>query len=196
MPQIVCDENHQWYVDGIKKPGVTRILNDMRFTDFSGVPADIMKRAQDFGTAVHTATELFDSDNLDFSSLDPALAPYIEAWDKFKRENGVEILEAEVELYSPTYNFCGKPDRLAIVRSQKTVLDIKSSEVMKPSTEIQTAGYEVLFNIPGLKRLGVQLKGDGTYKLYPYNNCSDRNTFLYALYVWWWLANNKLIKGW
>lgn len=196
MPEIICNENHEYYVDGVRKPGVTRILQDMGLIDFSGVPADIMECAQKFGTAVHTATELDDNNDLDFKTLDPALVPYIEAWHKFKSENGVEILGIETNHYNPIYQYCGKDDRLAIVRSERTVIDIKTSTSMAAATKMQLAGYALFYEPVKVKRLGVQLKGDGTYKLHPYNSYGDRNTFLYAVSLWWWRANNKLIKGW
>ena len=44
-------EKHEYRWNGQLVPGVTSILEPL--TDFSFVPPDVLRAAQDFGTAVH-----------------------------------------------------------------------------------------------------------------------------------------------
>jgi CRISPR/Cas system-associated exonuclease Cas4 (RecB family) len=171
---------------------VTEILRSEGFIDFSMVPAEIMERAQIFGTALHKATELWDKNDLDITTLSAPLIPYLEAWRKFIKDFNITIKPDEIErhLTSKKLGFQGTPDRFTVINGKITIVDLKSSTSMYPATEIQTAAYQILVEEnTGLKvsqRWGVQLTEKGTYKIEPYKDPTDRSVFLSALNIYNW----------
>lgn len=186
-------ETHEYYNDGLKVPGVTRILKDVELTDLSMIPLDILDRAQKFGTAGHRATELDDQDNLDMKSLDPTLLPYLEAWRKFKRDTGLKILSIEEHVFSKRYRYAGTLDRRVMIKNRHTVIELKFG-VLDPTSAIQLEAYKEAWNEgkpikDKIKdRLVVQLREDGTSKLPPekYYQKSDFSVFLSALTLHNW----------
>lgn len=179
-------------------PRVTDILKVAGISDFSRVPIDILEAGQHFGTAVHKATELWDKGILDETILSEPLIPRLAAWKKFIKDYGVIILAKEIEkrFTSKKYGFTGEPDRWPKIQGKRTLIDLKSSTSMYPSTEIQTAGYEILLSENGIKvdrRWGIQLKENGTYNVEPYMEISDKTTFLSALNLYNWKKRKGLL---
>jgi len=85
---------------------------------------------------------------------------------------------------SKRYGFKGSPDRWPEIKGKITVVDIKTSTQMYVATEVQTMAYQMLLEENGVKpkeRKGVQLTGDGLYKIEPYTDSSDKSVFLSAL---------------
>jgi hypothetical protein len=169
-------------------PRVTEVLRGAGLIDMSFVPKDLLDRAQLFGTAVHRATELWDKGVLDVSKLSEPLIPYLNGWKKFLKDYNIQINPDEMErqFTSTKWHFKGTPDRWPVIARKRTLIDIKSSTSMQPSTRIQTAAYEILLEENGIKviqRWCVQLNEKGTYKIEPYTKTSDRTVFLAALTV-------------
>jgi hypothetical protein len=142
------------------------------------------------GTYVHRACELLDRDELEEAELDSVLVPYVSAWQKFKKESGIEIIEMETRLTSEVYQFTGKPDRIVKWNGYPTIIDIKSG-VVQPWTALQLAGYEILKGSPH-KRVGIQLTDESTYKITEFKDRQDRQIFLSALACYYWKANNNI----
>ena len=179
-----------------KLPRVTGILQAEGFTDFSKVNPDIMARAQNFGTALHSTTELWDKKILKISTLDKELIPYLDGWIKFIKDYEIVIEPTEIEnhLISTKWGFQGTPDRYPIIKGKRTIIDLKSSTVMYPATALQTAAYQILVEEnTGFKvqqRWGIQLNEKGAYKIIPYSKASDRTVFLSALNTFKWKKEN------
>src|SRR2546430_413548 len=86
---------HQYECDGRSIPSVTQVLSLSGISDVSRIPPHILERAAAIGTAVHVACELLDQDDLDLDSVDPLLAGYVLAYQKFRAESGFapELIE-------------------------------------------------------------------------------------------------------
>src|SRR5690349_18153811 len=77
--------------DGRIVPGVTDILREVRvstdFTQIAGL-SDRLSRAitisRDLGHAVHADAHAFDDDDLDWTTVDPMVEPYVRAWAQFR----------------------------------------------------------------------------------------------------------------
>ena len=65
---IELTEDHVYYVDGERKPGVTEVLSYARFIDYSMIPAHIIQPALTRGSFVHLAIALLNSGELDEES--------------------------------------------------------------------------------------------------------------------------------
>ena len=151
------EAEHAYYLDGVRLPSVTQILKaegfiDARFYD---------EHSRERGRIVHLACEYDDLGELDDDSLDPEIAPYVEAWRRFKQESGFVIASVEVPLVSTKHRYAGKPD-------------VRGS-----------------FPKGSLRRAAVELHNDGTYKLYPFTDRNDVNVWLAALACHNWKKNHR-----
>jgi len=189
------DDIHEYRIDGVVVPSVTQIIKEAGFSDYSMVPAPILKAAQKFGKAVHSATELWDKGILDVESLSAPLVPYLEAWKKFRTDYNPVINEIELKLGSEKWRFAGTIDRI-ITLNGAGILDLKSGFEFIPATAIQTGGYGILakekYKIKF--RMGLLLKPDGTYKIQQYKETTDEQTFLSALICYRWKEKHNLLK--
>ena len=166
------------YWDGSRLiPSVTQILQPL--TDFSHVNADVLRAAQDFGTAVHRACELDDLGELDIHALDPELAPYLAGWRKFSSEHRVKWTAIEYRVYDKAMGYAGTLDRVGLVDDCNAMLDIKSGSSLFPATGPQTAAYSHAFApLAGraFKRFAVRLFPNG-YELKQYSDPLDWAVF-------------------
>ena len=180
-------------------PRVTRILEEAGFTDFSRVPPAVLSAAQDFGTNVHLAAELWDEGDLDIESLSPALLPYLDAWRLFLNDYEVHIIDIEKKVFSRIWQYQGRLDRIAEVKGVITLIDIKSATAISPATAIQTAGYKIavesMERIKIKQRMCVQLCDDGRYKVEVFKDKNDITVFKSAVITYHWKAKHKLLKG-
>lgn len=191
MSMLTFDEaTHTYFYEGQVVPGVTTILSPL--TDFSRVPAHVLKAASDFGTAVHLACELDDLSELDEGSLDEELVPYLSAWRKFSAEHSVQWQQIEHQVHNKTMGYAGTLDRLGLVDGVATVLDIKSSVRLYPSVGPQLAAYQKAATEVSVQRMAVQLKGDGTYVAKTYTDPSDWPVFCSLLTLRAWCAHHSI----
>ena len=184
---------HRYFVispDGVGEelPSVTAVTDILM--DFSRIDPAVLEQKRMLGQAVHKACELYDKNDLDFSTVDDAVAPYLEAWIKFLTETKFKITAIEQKVWSRKYHFAGTLDRTGILKKAQTVLDIKIISVMGPPVGIQLAGYEKAAResdiLPPTRivwRHGIQLKPNGKYQIEPYTDRGDWNTFLACLQI-------------
>lgn len=190
MSVLTFDEaTHTYRFGGQVVPGVTSILSPL--TDFSRVPPHVLQAASDFGKAVHLACELDDLGELDEATLDPALAPYLQAWRKFSAEHAVEWEQIEQPIYHATLRYAGTPDRFGNVNGRPAVVDIKSTAQLYPAVGPQLAAYGNVLN-PYADRIAVQLKDDGTYVAKPYKDPTDWPLFASLLTLRNWCALHSI----
>jgi hypothetical protein len=177
-------QRHEYRIDGRPAPGITRVLRAAGLLDGMAADEGAMRR----GEYVHLATELDDRGELDETTVDPAIRPYLEGWRKCRRETGWEILDIET-LKGSALGYATKIDR--IVRTPKgiAVVNIKTGGVY-PHYAIQLAGEALLldgqdgYGIVG--RIGVHLDGDGNYKPIHYTDRNDFKIWRAALTVALW----------
>lgn len=191
MTGLTFDEaTHTYRYNGNVVPGVTTILAPL--SDFSRVPPHVLRAAADFGTAVHLACELDDLSELDETTLDQALTPYLAAWRKFSAEHEVEWTLIEHQVFHKALGYAGTLDRLGRVKGLDTVLDIKSSAQLYPSVGPQLAAYQQASEHPTVQRMAVQLKGNGTYVAKTYTDPTDWPVFASLLTLRTWCARHEI----
>lgn len=202
-PKFTFDEKtHRYFYDGQRIPNVTSLLQDYGLIDLSMVPPDRLEYKRQLGIAVHYATHLLDEHNLDESSLNPVIVPYVDAYRKFLEISGFEPKHSELKLFSKRWRFAGTLDRQGLLEYKgkllEVIIDLKCTWEMYPSTGPQSAAYQILFEenfgtkIKG--RFGLQLKENGNYELYLYADPSDAQTFLSCLRLHHWRQEKGLIK--
>lgn len=189
MIDLVLDEATHFYTyRGNPVPSVTQIMTDVGLIQLNGNKQNIDIAGQ-FGTAVHKTCELWDKGNLDQSSLDIKLVPYLDCWKNFLFDYKIKILEIELQLYHPTLKFAGTIDRIVQFNGPICMLDIKSGSTVSQSAEIQLAGYKLLYcdvndiSYEKVWRMAVQLVPEGKAKIFTYKQPSDLNVFISAVNV-------------
>jgi hypothetical protein len=167
MPRLEFDEEkHLYTLDGRRLVSVTEALglvDDRRKTD----PWYLQR-----GRLVHLACEYYDKNQLDESTVDIQIRPYIDAYVKFRKDTDFEPIHIEHPLYHPSYFYAGKPDRIGPLYDAHVIIDLKSGAKSKVD-ELQGAAYFELCranNIPVKKVFDLYLSSEGTYKLEPIEN--------------------------
>lgn len=168
MPLEFDAATHTYTLDGRVLPSVTQVLKEARICDYSMIPQAVLQFAAERGTAVHLATQLLDEGDLDVESLDPVLAPYVQAWEKFKAETGFVSERIEKRIVNETYFYAGTYDRVGIGIFQggrRGIVDIKSG-ILLPGHHVQLAAYAEAMGEPATtRRMLVQLRPDGQYRI-------------------------------
>lgn len=156
------DDGHRYTLNGLLLPSVTGILLAEGFIDTTWYTEEARTR----GSYVHKARHLDDTGELDESTIDPVIAPYLEAWRRFKRETGFVVEESEVPKAQSSYLYAGTPD----VNGHFPKPEIHKGQI--------------------IKRAAVELHDNGTYKLIPFTDRQDANVWLSVLAVHNWKKNN------
>lgn len=189
MPEVVFNQQaHTYHLGGRRLPSVTEILQPL--DELDGIPIAVLRAAAEFGTHVHLACHLHDAGRLDRAALDPALEPYLRAWESFLSESGATVVASEYRVSHPL-GYAGTMDKALHFpnRRQGCVGDIKSSDVVPRSAGPQTAAYREAgareLNL-SRTRYAIHLRPDATYRLHKYENTTDWSIFQSALNIWRW----------
>lgn len=193
---ILEPTEHRYTLNDKEVPGVTGILKNTGLVSFDGIRPDILEAAKKFGSAGHKMCQLWDDNDLNIDMLSAPLLPFLESWKKFKSDCKIERFdEIEKIVYSKRWNFAGQLDRVVLIKNRLTLIEIKFTTSMLPSTGIQLAGYKVAYEeMAKLKirqRWGVQIK-EKSYAITPYESNTDESIFLSSLSVYTWKIKNKL----
>ena len=114
---------HVYTVNGRVVPSVTQVLREAGLVDPSIYPPGAAER----GTAVHLACQLHDENDLDESSLDPVIIPYLNAWKLFVSQNRFRATAIEQRICSLTHCYAGTLDRIGTVgpKGDNCLVEIK-----------------------------------------------------------------------
>lgn len=183
--------------DGVEVPSVTEILRATGVsTDFTELRETIGRRRaegvdlkRDIGKALHADAHAYDDNDLDWSTVDERVKPYLEAWAVFRSNTGAEPLTRERIVYHAGLEYVGTLDgifRLPGVRllgaARKVLIDIKTGDPEDSGCQFQTAGYVEAYECGAMSRIdrwGVQLVPDRRvpYLIEPYTDWRDFQKF-------------------
>lgn len=185
---------------GKEVPSVTGILDGCGFTDFDSIPEETLDNKRRLGDAVHFATKIMDeSGELDWDTVHPKCVPYILAYENFTKEAGFKFYPEWIEK-GGIHVLNGMPfgytvDRVGQIAGiqGRLVIELKCAYKPEVAWRYQTAAYAEVVNTSAevLGRVAVQLKPDGNYKLWPYENPRDIDVFKWALA----LTHTKINEG-
>lgn len=184
-------QGHIYSLDGRIVPSVTQALTLAGLDDISRVPRHHLEHAAQIGSAVHTACEFLDEDDLDLNSLDPAIVGYVLGYQKFKEQRGFAPILIERRGVVSTglpYGFC--LDRIGILDNREVLIDIKTASRKQNWWGIQVAAYANAIEFKG-ERLAIHVAKDGSYKLIPHEDAADFTAWQAALEIAHW----KLAHG-
>lgn len=174
--------SHTYRLNGAVVPSVTQVLAPLN--DYSMVPPDILEAARIFGTHVHEACDLYNRDELDWSSLDPSLVPYVEAWKQFLDDSGAVVIASECRVFHDLLGYAGSPDVVLAWGSRVVIPDIKATAVVPATVGPQTSAYAKAYQrMHGGRepaRYCIHLQA-GQYRSHVRNDPADWPTFVTAL---------------
>lgn len=186
-------EKHWYFADGKKVPSVTQILSAVgMYKDLDSIPPEVLAAAADRGTVVHKIVELAMKNELDESTVDPALAGYYEAFKAFRRdfpELVNSLTDIERKVCSTKYLYAGMYD----AGGDRVIIDWKTTAKPSPVHGLQLTAYwlaehtDYLNDVPDLLA-GVYLHPDGTYTRMDY--AYQPLIWLSCLNVYKWQKNN------
>ena len=158
--QITTNDS-RFYEDGKKTyPSVTYVLSyypkGRNFEDWLkkvGYASDfIAKKAADEGTLVHSLAENYlKGEKIELMDEDQNPKYDIKIWKMFLRfvnfweTSGAELMETEVFLYSDQLNIAGTCDLVCKINDEVCVIDIKTSNHLQITYELQSAIYARCF---------------------------------------------------
>src|SRR5437870_12627127 len=103
--------NHEYWLDSVKVPSTTQILRDSGLINFDGIPPFILEAARKRGSAVHQLVHYYNENDLDWSSVDDAYRPYLEAWVRYREERQLVVLACEYRIASRRHRTGGTLSR-------------------------------------------------------------------------------------
>ena len=184
------EKAHRYTINGKPVPGVTTVLReaglmDLRFAD---------ELAMGRGTAVHEEIEKDARAEIEgridvevrvehLLGSNP-LTPYFRAWQEFKRQSKIEILETEERVGNEVYRYAGTVDLRVKLYKEESIIDIKTGG-KSPWHPLQTAGYAECYDRP-LRRFALYLRKDESYSFVEHTTREDRYVFLAALSIARW----------
>jgi len=185
------EKDHTYWDGTINYPSVTTILQEMGFVDSTWF--DEYSRTR--GTYVHKAVELYNKGELLEDDLDERLAPYLDAWRRFKQNSDIVILNSELQVHSDIFRYAGTLDIECTMNGKEAIIDLKSG-IVAPVTALQLAAYVMARyeNYYSVKRYGLSLKG-GKPTIVPFENFSDFGVWQAIMAVYNYKLNNGIIKG-
>jgi hypothetical protein len=188
MPNLILTPEHDYFLDGVELPGVTKILKEAGLSNFDRVNPEILERNADFGKAVHNTIHFRCKGTLDESSVDDAIKGHLQGWDNFVEDYGYKCLRTEFQGYSSAFRFAFTIDQLGEMTGGKypglTLADIKTG-MPTASHKYQMGGYKIGAGKEYRNIVVVYL--DPSYKprgykvVFATNNKREQGVFLAAL---------------
>lgn len=186
---------HEYFLGDKRLISVTQAMNAAGLTDFSKIKPDVLEHAIQRGVAVHAACHYIDECDLNWATVSPEIEPYVRAWDRFKADTKLVLVEIEKPRYHATLGFAGTPDRVVNLYPHKGIIDLKTYDP-GDAVGVQLAGYSFLefgpqpvYNAP--KRWGLWLKDDGKYKMTEFTDRGDEAVFMACLTICKFKMANK-----
>lgn len=184
------EEDHTYWDGDTRYPSVTEILQAEGFIDTTWF--DKWSRMR--GLYVHKAIELYNKGELLEEDLDERLAPYLDAWRRFKENSEIKIIASEQIVSNVLWQYAGTLDIFCKINGYESIIDLKSG-VVDAATALQLAGYAMTSeNYYIIKRYGLSLKG-GRPSIVPFNKIDDFKIWQSVIAVHHYKLNNNLIGG-
>jgi hypothetical protein len=183
---IFAPADHRYYVGAVEIPSLSRVLEYGGIAkSLDKIPRYILERKRQIGTAVHLAIKLHLEDDLDWSTLDPQVTPYVFAALSYLQREDRKILEVETPVGGLRLGYACTPDLIV----EGGIVEWKTTYAIYPEVEVQLAGQARAVGGKQARRV-VQLKKDGTFAVKDYGTDAD-GLFKAALAVAQWRLKHE-----
>lgn len=185
-------ETHTYWLGERRLPSPTGLIKEFGLYQYEDTPTQIWYR--DRGSAVHKACELFDKRDLDESTLDPEIVPYLEQYKAFLKVSGAQVLRNEEPAYHPTLMYAGTIDRVYLLNGKPVVVDIKTG-TPEPWHGIQLVAYKLIaetleHGATAMKCYGLYLTKE-SYRLIEYKSREHIAAWMAILTLNAWKEHHK-----
>jgi hypothetical protein len=194
-PGLTFDKkSHTYRLDGTVLPSVSEAIRDVGLVDYSGIDQDVLDRKARLGTLVHLACEKFDKGTIKEEGIPGDVSPYYEAYKKFRKDSDFKprLVEQRMVINLSGLKVGATLDREGWMAGSPVVLDLKCSVEIKRWVGVQLAAYAIgakQYPCPPrepYKRVALQLKKDGTYKVHIFESITDEKAFAWSVGLWYW----------
>lgn len=127
---------HTYTVGPLTYPSVTQILENVGLIDKSWYS----EADADRGRKRHKAIQLCDAGELDFDSIDEETTMFVMAWEQYKQDRKIKVLESEYVFAHQFYKYAGTIDKILVENGVQHIVDIKTGQFQRWH-EIQCVGY-------------------------------------------------------
>ena len=139
---VFQEESHTYDLDGKKLHGVTDIVKWVFDETYDGIPADVLQRAAERGTAVHKACELFDIMGI----VSPMEEREVDAYRELCEANGLKALTSEYLVSNETTTASSIDKIFEPTGDEYPLADIKgTSQYHEENVALQLSIYAYLF---------------------------------------------------
>jgi hypothetical protein len=199
-------ETHLYRIGHRVVPGHTRVLDLGGLVNYRMIEPDILERKSDVGREVHNAC-FFHDQELVFT-FDPQIKGYIDAWIDFREQTGfLPFLREHRAVYELNgLSFGMQIDAIGHFADNKRIevcAEIKTCTTILPHHGVQLAAQAAgikhrdldspLARFLSRKRIVVQLKPDGRWKIHSFDARSDFEAFTSALFLTHWKMQHEKI---
>jgi hypothetical protein len=179
--------------DGRRVPSVTQIIeavgvsvNFDTLSTMSSQLASTIEFKRNLGVSVHADAHSFDDDDLDWSTVDPRVEPYVQAWATFRENAQLIPTTRERRVYHPRHDYAGTLDGIfegtgGHWEGKRILIDLKVGDPADAGAHLQTAAYEAAYLAEHATeridaRWAVQLCPERAvpYRVIPYYPSADR----------------------
>ena len=183
---------HTYTLDGDRlRRSTTGVLKGAGLYDFAHIPPAQLAAALRRGTTVHQAIHFFNDHDFDLDAFRvdfPDYVGYVDAWIRFCQTRSFLPVLNEHRIASRLYRIGGTIDCLGILDGGGVLLDFATGNPADVAKDLQTAAYlmfarewaaddpplaDFLNAYPSIRRFGVALHADGSFRLEHYGDPSD-----------------------
>lgn len=122
---LFFDQEHKYTLDGEILPSVSELCRFISREIYDSVSQYNLDRAAERGTKVHKACEALDLYGKVEVSDD--IAPYVNAYLKFRKEHKAEWEMIERSMHHPKDKYAGTIDRYGLVDGEAVLIDLKTT---------------------------------------------------------------------
>lgn len=180
---LTINDNHEYYLDDKRIPGVNEILKDLGFIRYTSGGDHV--EAMEYGSLFHQITAYHDAGILETEMIPAHMVADYLAYVSWLEQMNVEVLSVEEMLHADSY--AGTLDRRVKIGDKLFVLDIKTG-AEQPWHRLQLTAYQLMLD-PGYRRAALYIKG-GVAK---FKDLSNARMFLDAEDQQLW---NKSVEMW
>lgn len=190
--------------DGRIVPGHTRVLEFGGLVNYQDIAPEIIERKSEIGREVHRASKMYD-DGVLIKKIDPRIEGYLDAWIDFRRHSKFTPFLRE---HRGVYWIDGLPfgmqiDALGMMAGirEEVSVELKTCTQILPHHGVQLAAQAAGVAKNGVqsplakfltrKRIAVQLRADGSFKVHTFEDRSDFEAFRAALFTTHWKMQHR-----
>jgi len=194
---LFSEQGHIYYVRGEAWTSVTTVLDAQLNRGFANVDPEVLRRAREWGTAVHDLVQFHEDGDLDVDALAPELREVLRQYSLAKAHYEWTALAWEMPVAHCLHRYAGRLDLIVQGPGYKALVDIKSG-LLLPSVRPQTAAYLEAYQsmkLPGkhkiTRRYVLQLER-GTYRVRRLQDSQDFSIFVSCLNVMRFMESAKV----